>query len=150
MSEAKRLKQLEDENAKLKKLLAEQVLDVAALREVLSKKCGRARRASAGRHGPAASSERTGRWSSIAPAVLRTPRFAQDYAILPMSGGDLAIGDFSSCCGGTAKRPALSGKRPIGQHTMRPPQGCRKTGSDFGRSEAERALVAGPRARSVR
>jgi putative transposase len=37
-SEAKRLKQLEDENAKLKKLLAEQMLDAAALRELLSKK----------------------------------------------------------------------------------------------------------------
>ncbi len=30
--------QLEDENAKLKKLLAEQMLDVAAMRELLSKK----------------------------------------------------------------------------------------------------------------
>ena len=38
VSEAKRLKQLEDENAKLKKLLDEQMLDVAALRELLSKK----------------------------------------------------------------------------------------------------------------
>ena len=38
VSEAKRLRQLEDENAKLKKLLAEQMLDVAALRELLSKK----------------------------------------------------------------------------------------------------------------
>ena len=37
-SEAKRLRQLEDENAKLKKLLAEQMLDVAAMRELLSKK----------------------------------------------------------------------------------------------------------------
>lgn len=35
---AKRLKALEDENAKLKKLLAEQMLDTAALRELLSKK----------------------------------------------------------------------------------------------------------------
>ena len=43
VSEAKRLKQLEDENAKLKKLLAEQMLDVAAMRELLSKN-GRARR----------------------------------------------------------------------------------------------------------
>jgi putative transposase len=32
------LKALEDENAKLKKLLAEQMLDVAALRELLAKK----------------------------------------------------------------------------------------------------------------
>jgi len=38
VSEAKRLKQLEDENAKLKKLLAEPMLDAAALRELLSKK----------------------------------------------------------------------------------------------------------------
>ena len=38
VSEAKRLKQLEDENSKLKKLLAEQMLDAAALRELLSKK----------------------------------------------------------------------------------------------------------------
>jgi len=38
VSEAKRLKALDDENAKLKKLLAEQMLDTAALRELLSKK----------------------------------------------------------------------------------------------------------------
>jgi putative transposase len=38
VSEAKRLKALEDENAKLKKLLAEQMLNAAALRELLSKK----------------------------------------------------------------------------------------------------------------
>jgi putative transposase len=38
VSEAKRLKQLEDENAKLKRLLADQMLDAAALRELLAKK----------------------------------------------------------------------------------------------------------------
>lgn len=38
VSEAKRLKALAEENAKLKKLLAEQLLDNAALKEVLSKK----------------------------------------------------------------------------------------------------------------
>jgi putative transposase len=38
VSEAKRLKALEDENAKLKRLLAEQMLDAAALRELLQKK----------------------------------------------------------------------------------------------------------------
>ena len=37
-SEAKRLKQLKDENAKLKKLLAEAMLDASALRELLAKK----------------------------------------------------------------------------------------------------------------
>ncbi len=57
VSEAKRLRVLEEENANLKKLLAEQMLDAAALRELLSKN-GRARRqarcgrASAGRHEP--------------------------------------------------------------------------------------------------
>ncbi len=37
VSEAKRLKQLKDENAKLKKLVAEQMLDAATLREFQSK-----------------------------------------------------------------------------------------------------------------
>ena len=37
VSEAKRLKQLEDENAKLKKLLAEQMLDNAVLKDLASK-----------------------------------------------------------------------------------------------------------------
>ena len=38
VSDAKRLKALEDENSKLKKLLAEQMLDAAALKELLAKK----------------------------------------------------------------------------------------------------------------
>ena len=38
VSEAKRLKALEDENRKLKKLLAESMLDNAALKELLAKK----------------------------------------------------------------------------------------------------------------
>ena len=38
VSDAKRLKALEDENAKLKKLLAEAMLDASALRELLAKK----------------------------------------------------------------------------------------------------------------
>ena len=37
VSEAKRLKQLEDENAKLKNLLAESMMDVSTLREMLGK-----------------------------------------------------------------------------------------------------------------
>ncbi|MCL4136904.1 UNVERIFIED_CONTAM: hypothetical protein GTU68_028191 [Idotea baltica] len=37
VSEAKRLKALEEENRKLKKLLAEQMLDVATLKEMLGK-----------------------------------------------------------------------------------------------------------------
>ena len=38
MSDAKRLKALEDENTKLKKLLAEAMLDNAMLKEVAAKK----------------------------------------------------------------------------------------------------------------
>ena len=38
MSDAKRLKALEDENRKLKKLLAESMLDNDALKELLTKK----------------------------------------------------------------------------------------------------------------
>ena len=37
VSDAKRLKTLEDENAKLKKLLAESMMDVSTLREMLGK-----------------------------------------------------------------------------------------------------------------
>ena len=38
VSDAKRLKALEDENAQLKRLLAETMLDASALRELLAKK----------------------------------------------------------------------------------------------------------------
>ncbi len=56
VSEAKRLKQLEDENAKLKKLLADQMLEASALRELLAKNSrarrkARSCRASSSRHG---------------------------------------------------------------------------------------------------
>lgn len=37
VSEAKRLKQLEEENAKLKRLVADQALDLVALKDLLSK-----------------------------------------------------------------------------------------------------------------
>jgi len=61
VSDAKRLRQLEDENAKLKKPFADQMLEASALRELLAKN-GRARpqsrlrRASAGRYGPVGAS----------------------------------------------------------------------------------------------
>ena len=41
VSEAKRLRSLEDENAKLKKLLAEAMLDIAVLKDISSNKWGR-------------------------------------------------------------------------------------------------------------
>lgn len=47
--EAKRLKTLEDENAKLKNLLAEQMLDLAAMKELVSKSGDACREAGGGR-----------------------------------------------------------------------------------------------------
>ena len=38
VSEAKRLKELEDENQRLKKLVADQALDIQMLKEITSKK----------------------------------------------------------------------------------------------------------------
>ena len=49
VSEAKRLKTLEDENAKLKKLLAEQMLDLAAMRNWFQKSGDACREARGGR-----------------------------------------------------------------------------------------------------
>jgi putative transposase len=59
VSESRRLKQLDDENGKLKKLLAEQMLDVAAMRELLSKN-GRACRAARRQRAPSGSDEPAG------------------------------------------------------------------------------------------
>ena len=39
VNEAKRLRELESENNKLKRLLAEKLLEVEAMKDVLSKKC---------------------------------------------------------------------------------------------------------------
>jgi hypothetical protein len=71
VSEAKRLKALEDENTKLKKLLAEEMLDAAALRELLSKN-SRARRQTR-RSGPPA-----GRTGSVGTAGLFDRRSGPD------------------------------------------------------------------------
>ena len=38
LSDAKRLRQLEGENARLKRLVGEQVLDIVVLKDVISKK----------------------------------------------------------------------------------------------------------------
>ena len=38
MSEAKRLRTLEDENARLKRIVAQQAMEIDALKQVLSKK----------------------------------------------------------------------------------------------------------------
>src|SRR3990170_3995886 len=83
VSDAKRLKALEDENAKLKKLLADQMLEASALRELLSKngrarRQARSRRASADRHGPVGASG----------LFLRRCRSQDDPLSVPTSTGD--------------------------------------------------------------
>jgi hypothetical protein len=75
VSEAKRLRALEDENRKLKKLLAEAMLDQAALKELLAKN-GRARRQAGGRR-PSAEQIRDERVSGL----HRDRRRPQDGAI---------------------------------------------------------------------
>ena len=116
VSEAKRLKQLEEENAKLKKLLAEQMLDAAALREFRQKngrarRQARRRRASSGRDGPVGTAglfdRRRGAQDdplSIMPTAGHRTSDAS-APTPPTNGSASAIGDCSSCCARTANRP---------------------------------------------
>ena len=69
VSDAKRLRSLEEENRKLKKLLAESMLDQAALKELLSKN-GRARRQAGCCRSPAERAE-DGRASGLHPCCCR-------------------------------------------------------------------------------
>lgn len=72
VSEAKRLRALEEENTRLKKLLAEQMLDAAALRELLLKKLvGPAAKRAAIAHLQAVMSRSERRACSIVGAVER-------------------------------------------------------------------------------
>lgn len=90
VSDAKRPLAPEDENARLEKLLANQMLEAAALKELLSKNGrarleARSRRASAGCDGPvgmgpAPSSARTGRWWATSPADRRKRACAAQFA----------------------------------------------------------------------
>lgn len=104
VSEARRLRALEDGNAKLKKLLAEAMLDIAALRELLSPKWLGARRSRIYRPSwicqstwPARLSGRIRRWSGIAHAVHLRRSCTYVCAILPMNGVGSAIVACSSC-----------------------------------------------------
>src|SRR6516162_9917521 len=106
VSEAKRLRALEEENAKLKKLLAEQMLDAAALRQA---RCGRA---SAGCHEPVGTAGLLdrGRGSEDDPLSLQPPcgrgsarpvarscqraaTFRLPPAVRPTAAGGRAIGN---------------------------------------------------------
>jgi putative transposase len=101
VSDAKRLKALEDENAKLKKLLADQMLEASALRELLSnngraRRQARSRRVSAGRHGPVGASG----------LFLRRCRSQDDpLPVVPSAGTLTATGSDASLDVGFASPP---------------------------------------------
>lgn len=78
VSEAKRLKTLEDENARLKKLLAEQMPDLAAMKDLVSKN-GRARREARSGRIP------SGRSRSVGAAGLPDCRSGSQDGPLPVS-----------------------------------------------------------------
>ena len=117
VSEAKRLRQLGDENAKLKKLLAEQMLDAAALRELLSKKMVgpvakreavahlQALTGSVGAAGLLRSSAMTARWSANGRAGRQTPNYAVQLRELANASRRLRLSPAEpSCCVSIASR----------------------------------------------
>jgi putative transposase len=153
VSEAKRLKQLEDENAKLKKLLAEQMLDAAALRELLSKKRWGRRKREGVAHlratmgcrngGPIVSADRKMvRYRSCRPPDTELRTQLRDLANERKRFGYVGC---SSCCD---RRGEPSGINRIyrlyreegltGSETRRG-----VAGADPGRIQAERSLVDG-------
>jgi hypothetical protein len=103
VSDAKRLRSLEEENRRLKKLLAESILDQAALKELLAKKNGRARRQArscrAASVGPASSLLPIARRSAIARAGRLMLSCAPVCAILPTDDAGSAIDGCSFCRG---------------------------------------------------
>ena len=128
VSEAKRLRALEDENEKLKRLLADAMLDNAGLKDLLSKKwerlppSGKLSRifrpclmsASGGRAG---SLRRIGRLSATSHAVTMTRGCGRSCAVWRISAAGSAIAACTSCCGATAS-PSTA-RRPSGSIAKR-------------------------------
>ena len=85
--------------------------------------------------GPAVSSARTARWSTIARAGRPIRRCEGNCAILPTSAGALAIGGSSSFCG---KRGEPSGINRIYRLYREEGLAVRNVVQDVGRSEHER------------
>src|ERR1700722_18194342 len=160
VSEARRLKQLEDENAKLKKLLAEQMLDAAALRELLSKngrarRQARRRRASAGRDGPFGTAgllhcrrgsqddplpltTRAGHGTSdaIARSRQRTAALRLSAPVHPAAPGRRTVRD-------QPHLSALSRRRPDGAQAASLAARSRDAGAGPGRGGRQRPPVSG-------
>lgn len=109
--DARRLKSLEDENRRLKKLLAEQMLDNAILKDVASKKwyrpmrsatlfcmCRRPSRSAS--DGRARSLPWTGRVPGIGASVPMTVIFVRISGPLRRNGAGSATAGSMSCCNG--------------------------------------------------
>jgi hypothetical protein len=157
---------LEEENAKLKKLLAEQMLDAAAIRELLSMVGPAAKRAAVAhlqavmrlserRAGSIVGADRKMiRYGSSRPpdtalrgrlrdlvnerAPFRLPPTVRRAAAAGRAVGDQP--DLPAFSGGRARRPQAAG----------PSQGRGDPGPDLGGGQAQRTLVAGLRPRPVR
>jgi putative transposase len=120
VSDAKRLRALEEENRRLKQLLAETMLDNQALKGLLAKNWGRLRhggrrwrppKKSTGSHAvvPAGWSGSRARWWRGSPSVRATMRgSASACVLLPASAAGSATGGCTSCCAGRASWPTTS------------------------------------------
>jgi len=109
VTEAKRLRTLEEENAKLKKLLAEAMLDIAVLKDISAKNgdprceagCGRScSRLLRAERAPGVSSDRncqTGGAVSAERPGRTIPACGSACVSWRPSGGDLAIGAWAIC-----------------------------------------------------
>lgn len=98
MSEAQRLKALEDENARLKRLLADAMLDKAALNELLSKN-GRARRRAPGRRSSA-----DGVRDQRAAGLLHRPGGPQDGSLPVLPAARDGAARTPACAGAERRR----------------------------------------------
>jgi len=120
-SEAKRLKALEDENSRLKKLVADQALDNQALKELLRKNWWRP--PASGRRGGTCSSGSGSRsggragwwgWGGRRRAIARGPEATTQRCVVA-SGSWLGrdpgsgTGAHTSCCGGRGSWSTTSG-----------------------------------------
>jgi transposase-like protein len=156
---AGRLKALADENTKLKKLLAEQMLDMAAMKELLSRN-GDSRREARGcraSEGPARAVGTAGVRACgedrkmVRHRSQRAPDSALRGRLRDLSNERRRFGyrrlfvllrREGKPSGDQPHLPALPRGRADRAQTKGTPQGCRDTGADPGRGAGQRALAA--------
>lgn len=104
VSEAKRPKALEDQNAKLKKRPAGQMLDLAAIKDLITKNGTVCRRG-----GPVGALTRIARWVATRRSVLRIRRREAGFGIWPTNADGSAPGGSSRYCVAWARLLASTG-----------------------------------------